>query len=282
MGSVRSRLFLHYVSLDIWMRAYWWKMPRMSVDVRQLNRFVALAAIVSVVGCASVPPPGELVAGLVCEALSPLVPELSTPETAPPLAEPIDGHGPYHAEERAVMTPSKTLVARDQLEPPRDSHLPHSNPLSVSRMPTVPQGSAVSSEVVVRPLSGPAIHEVGRQSVEPVPSPGTPSSAPLEASEDHGACLQLEGLRREYRNFHYEDVVRHAEVFLADGVGNVGQRAQACILAGAASYILGQLSQAESYMSQAAALNSSLAPDPSVFPTAVCELHRAASARSGL
>ena len=233
------------------------------------------------VGCSSLPAPGELAAGLFCVALEPLAPEPKTVDSrSPPLQEAGAQNAPRPGGHRVTASHELPWLVMPREECPVVRRPPEA---AVRPLPTIASNTAQTDgapQPSVLPLSDPTMDPDHKTENNRPEEP--PVSRVIEPPDARAARIQLDGLWSEYRHFRYEDVVRHGSALLSSGAGTAEQRAMACILAGAASYILGRPSETEAYLHKAVDLDSGLAPDPNLFPSAVCELHRAASARSGL
>lgn len=74
-----------------------------------------------------------------------------------------------------------------------------------------------------------------------------------------------------YRAFRY-DVIRDAGLLVSDPSAKPSEKAAGCMLAGAASYLLGDTPQARKYFRSARSLDPNLTPNADTFPEDVLRL----------
>lgn len=164
-----------------------------------------------------------------------------------------------------------------QLEPniPKDLAVPVSAPAPVAR-----QGAAVQES---NPPKSAAEQEMSSSitgSNSSIRNAGTADTSTQVLPQ--GIALS-DGLRRTfdlYGRFQYSEAIDQSLRVFSDEQIRVSEKALALIIAAASTYVLGQHEKCRDFLLMAAETDSHVIPNPNVFPSEVCRIHRAARANS--
>jgi hypothetical protein len=102
----------------------------------------------------------------------------------------------------------------------------------------------------------------------------SPNKAPAQSSEAKQSTITVKQIEDAYRTFKYEDTITLVERFIQQTNANTYDRARAHILAGAASYVLGDTQAMDAHLRLAVHAQNRIYPKDTVYPEAVCRRHR--------